>query len=138
MRVKRISTTSPGFIDPDVGSAFPGPLLGQNANRALGVLTEQWAREGASHIRVNEVMLGLIASRHGPGTRGWQQLTPEQRQALSGHVLLGRAGRPEEVAQAVLFLVRDADYCTGTVLRVDGGYLLGGEPVADIPPGLVE
>ena len=125
-----------------VGRSGPASLLFSDgyavANRALGVLTEQWAREGAPHIRVNEVMLGLIASRHGPGTRGWQQLTPEQRQALSGHVLLGRAGRPEEVAQAVLFLVRDADYCTGTVLRVDGGYLLGGEPVADMPPGLVE
>lgn len=124
-----------------VGRSGPASLLFSDgyaaANRALGVLTEQWAREGAPRIRVNEVMLGLIASRHGPGTRGWQQLTPEQRQALSGHVLLERIGRPEEVAQAVLFLVRDADYCTGTVLRVDGGYLLGGEPVADMPPGLV-
>ena len=124
-----------------VGRSGPASLLFSDgyavANRALGVLTEQWAREGAPRIRVNEVMLGLIASRHGPGTRGWQQLTPEQRQELSGHVLLGRTGRPEEVAQAVLFLVRDADYCTGTVLRVDGGYLLGGEPVADMPPGLV-
>ena len=125
-----------------VGRSGPASLLFSDgyavANRALGVLTEQWAREGAPRIRVNEVMLGLIASRHGPGTRGWRHLTPEQRQELSGHVLLGRAGRPEEVAQAVLFLVRDADYCTGTVLRVDGGYLLGGEPVADMPPGLVE
>lgn len=124
-----------------VGRSGPASLLFSDgyaaANRALGVLTEQWAREGAPRIRVNEVMLGLIASRHGPGTRGWQQLTPEQRQELSGHALLGRIGRPEEVAQAVLFLVRDADYCTGTVLRVDGGYLLGGEPVADMPPGLV-
>lgn len=125
-----------------VGRSGPASLLFSDgyavANRALGVLTEQWAREGAPRIRVNEVMLGLIASRHGPGTRGWQQLTPEQRQALSGHVLLERIGKPEEVAQAVLFLVRDADYCTGTVLRVDGGYLLGGEPVAEMPPGLVE
>jgi pteridine reductase len=36
-----------------------------------------------------------------------------------------RAGDPTDIAQAVLFLVRDADYITGQVIRVDGGRAIG-------------
>lgn len=108
------------------------------ANRAVTGLTEQWAREGAPSIRVNELMLGLVDSRHGPETRGWQALSLQQRQALCDHILLGRTASPDEVAKTVLFLVRDADYCTGSVLRMDGGYLLGGEKYVEMPPGVLE
>lgn len=108
------------------------------ANRAVSGLTEQWAREGAPRIRVNEVMLGLIETRHGPGTRGWQSLETADQQALCAQVLLNRIGKPEEVAKAVLFLVRDAEYCTGAILRMDGGYVLGGEAVLPLPPGVLE
>ena len=108
------------------------------ANSSIAGLTAQWARQGAPHIRVNELMLGLIDNRHGPGTRGWQSLSEQQRQALYGHTLLERTGRPEEVAKAVRFLVRDAEYCTGAVLRMDGGYLLGGEKNVEIPAGILE
>jgi pteridine reductase len=34
---------------------------------------------------------------------------------------LGRAGTPEEIAEAVRWLLQDASYCTGQILRVDGG-----------------
>ncbi|NLZ18167.1 MAG: SDR family oxidoreductase [Desulfobulbaceae bacterium] len=108
------------------------------ANRAVTGLTEQWAREGAPTIRVNELMLGLVDSRHGPETRGWQALSLQQRNALYDHTLLGRTANPDEVAKTVLFLVRDADYCTGSVLRMDGGYLLGGEKNTEMPPGVLE
>ncbi len=124
-----------------VGRSGPAALLFSDgysaANGAIGVLTRQWAREGAPGIRVNELMLGLIESRHGPGTRGWQALNAEQRQALCGHILQERIGSAEEVAKAVLFLVRDASYCSGAVLRMDGGYLLGGEEVAAMPSGIL-
>jgi 3-oxoacyl-[acyl-carrier protein] reductase len=82
-------------------------------------------------------MLGLIESRHGPGTRGWELLDGAQRQALVGHTLLGRTGTPAEVARMVFFLLAEADYLTGTVIRMDGGYVLGNEGVPGMPEGVV-
>jgi 3-oxoacyl-[acyl-carrier protein] reductase len=38
------------------------------ANRAVSLLTETWAREAAPEVRVNEIMLGFVETRHGPGT----------------------------------------------------------------------
>jgi len=124
-----------------IGRSGPAGLLFNDgyaaANRGINALTETWAKRGAPAIRVNEIMLGLIDSRHGPGTRGWQLLSTQEQQALLDHTLLQRTGTPEEVAQAVLFLVRDADFLTGAVLRMDGGYVLGGEKVPDMPGGIL-
>nr|MCU0563307.1 3-oxoacyl-ACP reductase [Desulfobacterales bacterium] len=38
---------------------------------------------------------------------------------------------------AVMFLLRDAPFMTGAVLRLDGGYVLGGERVPEMPQGVV-
>lgn len=107
------------------------------ANRGIASLTETWARLGAPSIRVNELMLGLVDQRHGPGTRGWDLLSEEQRQALLKHTPLGRTGTPAEVAQAVVFLLRDADFMTGSVLRMDGGFVLGGDQPSTMPAGIL-
>jgi 3-oxoacyl-[acyl-carrier protein] reductase len=53
------------------------------------------------------------------------------------HTLLRRTGSPEEVADAVMFLVRDAEFMTGSVVRMDGGFYLGGEHVSDMPEGVL-
>ena len=107
------------------------------ANRGVSSLTATWARIGAPSIRVNEIMLGLIDTRHGKETRGWACLDRRQKQSLIGHTLLGRTGRPGEVARAVLFLIRDAGYMTGSVLLLDGGYILGGDTVPAMPEGVL-
>lgn len=107
------------------------------ANRAISSLTATWARTGAPTIRVNEVMLGFIDTRHGPGTRGWQNLSTDEQQNLLAHTLLERTGTPEEVVQTVTFLLEQADYITGAVIRLDGGYLLGGEKVPSLPNGVL-
>lgn len=107
------------------------------ANRAIQSFTEQWAREGSPGIRVNELMLGLISSRHGDNTRGWTSLTVNERQELIDHTLLDRLGTPQEVAETVFFLAVQATYITGTVLRMDGGYVLGGDRVPPLPPGIL-
>lgn len=122
-----------------IGRSGPAGLLFNDAyaaaNRGATLLTETWAQQAAPTIRVNEVMLGLIDSRHGPGTRGWDLLSRQQQQDLLTHTLLRRTGTPEEVAQAVVFLIRDADFLTGAVIRMDGGYILGGEYPAAMPEG---
>ena len=107
------------------------------ANRGVSLLTETWARIGAPRVRVNEIMLGMIETRHGDHTRGWGLLTDSQKQAIVDHTLIGRMGKIEDVVQAVLFVIRDAPFMTGSVLRLDGGYVLGGEAVAPMPEGVL-
>lgn len=107
------------------------------ASRGISLLTETWARMGAPGVRVNELMLGIFETRHGPGTRGWKLLTEAQRQAIVDHTLLARIGRVGDVVRAVRFLLDGAVYMTGSVIRLDGGYTLGGEPVAPMPQGVV-
>ncbi len=107
-----------------------------SANRGISLLTETWARLGAPNVRVNEIMLGLFETRHAEKTRGWGLLTEEQKKDLIGHTLLGRTGKIDDVVKAVRFILVDASYMTGSVLRLDGGYILGGEPVAAMPEGV--
>lgn len=105
------------------------------ANRSVGSLTETWARTGAPTIRVNEIMVGLIDGRHGPGTRGWELLDKTTKEQLMAHTLLGRTGTPEEVAEAVMFLTGNGSFITGSTLRIDGGFVLGGDQVPPMPEG---
>lgn len=108
-----------------------------SANAAISPLTATWAREGAPHIRVNEIALGFINSRHGKGTRGWAEMTKKERNDLFDHILLGRTGKPKEVADTVEFLCEKATYITGSRIKMDGGYCLGGEELPSLPPGIL-
>ncbi|RLB81761.1 MAG: 3-oxoacyl-ACP reductase [Deltaproteobacteria bacterium] len=108
------------------------------ANRAVSSFTQTWAREAAPEVRVNEIMLGFFESRHGPETRGWGLLTEAQRNEIIDHTLLQRIGTIEDVTRAVLFVIRDAPFMTGSVLRLDGGYLLGGEYSEPMPKGVID
>ncbi len=106
------------------------------ANRGISSLTEAWARLGAPEVRVNEIMLGIVETRHGEKTRGWGLLSEEQKQAIIDHTLLQRTGIIEDVVKTTLFIIKDAPFMTGSVLRLDGGYVLGGEKVVPLPKGV--
>ena len=87
------------------------------AKAALAMLTRSLARELGPEVRVNGIAPGAV-------------LWPEsgkpaaQQQALIETTALRRAGDPQDVADAALFLLRDARYTTGQILRVDGGRTL--------------
>ena len=128
-------------IAAQVGRSGPASELFNDgysaANRGITSFTKQWAKEQAPAVRVNEVMLGFVDGRHGPGTRGWTLLDEDQRRYLIGHILAGRTGDPEEVAEFIYFLAVKARYLNGTVVPFDGGYLCGGGSAGDMPEGIL-
>ena len=81
------------------------------ATRALAVAM-------APDVRVNAVAPGAIL---------WPDagIDPSLQARLMAMTPLGRTGTPDEIAGAVLWLLRDATYTTGSVLAVDGGRHLG-------------
>lgn len=80
--------------------------------------TKALAKEVASRgIRVNCVAPGFIE------TNMTGELTEKQKEGIFAHIPLGRMGKPEEIAEAVLFLAR-AEYITGQVVTVDGGMVM--------------
>ena len=124
-----------------VGRCGPASLVFNEgysaASRGISLLTETWARLGAPEVRVNEIMLGFIETRHAQKTRGWGLLTAAQKKALADHTLLGRTGSIEDVVKTTLYLIKEAPFMTGSVLRLDGGYVLGGDKVGEMPEGVV-
>lgn len=96
------------------------PSLSHTTNKA-GIIgmTRQIALEGSKYgIRANSISPGLIESN---ATRE-QLRDPEWAQEMLGRTLLGRPGRPEEVANVALFLAsNESSYVTGIDIVVDGG-----------------
>lgn len=107
-----------------------------SVNRGISLLTETWARMGAPDVRVNELMLGIIDTRHGKETRGWGLISEEIKESIKNHTLLGRTGSVDDVVKACLFLIDSAPFMTGSVIRLDGGYVLGGDKVFPLPQGV--
>ncbi len=96
--------------------------IGYNAAKgAVRVMSKAAAVQlGADNIRVNSVHPGIMPPMRTSGA----MLDPAHLAKMMEHVPLGRPGRVEEVANAVLFLASDeASYITGSEIHVDGGYL---------------
>lgn len=84
-------------------------------------MTKVWARElGRHNIRVNAVAPGFTA------TEMVKQMPEKVLEGMKARTPLGRLGEPRDIVNAFMFLASDdASFITGTVLRVDGGIIVG-------------
>lgn len=88
------------------------------AKAGLAMLTRSLAKDLAPTVRVNGVAPGAIV---------WPEndMDADDKNRILGQIPLGRLGQPEDIAAAVLYLVRDASYVTGQIIVVDGGRSVG-------------
>ncbi len=93
------------------------PVYGA-AKAGLAMLTRSLAKDLGPDIRVNGVSPGAIL---------WPEAGLEEnvRNSIVRQIPLRRPGEPDDIAAAVLFLVRDAPYVTGQIIAVDGGRSIG-------------
>jgi pteridine reductase len=97
----------------ETGQARKGYLAYSMSKAALLELTLILARELAPKVRVNAVAPGVVAFPDDDSA--------EVRARYLSRVPLGRSGTPEDAARAVRWLALEGTYCTGEVIRVDGG-----------------
>jgi pteridine reductase len=83
----------------------------------LAAMTKVLAKELGPAVRVTGVAPGAIL---------WpdNDLSESAKLEILQRVALKRSGEPDDIAKAVLFLIKDADYITGQILTVDGGRTL--------------
>lgn len=106
--------------------AAPNYAVYAACKAAVASLTRSLAVELAPRVRVNALAPDMIM------TDGIRSMLPAGHQPSAGHIPLGRAGRPEELASAALFLLSPlSSYITGVTVPVDGGTLAAGGWIAD-------
>lgn len=94
----------------------PGQVNYSASKAGMIGMTKSAAKELASrNITVNAIAPGFIATDMTDGL---------DTAKILEHIPLGRLGAPEDIANAVLFLVTSGSYITGQVLQVDGGLVL--------------
>src|SRR5438552_17913987 len=104
------------------GTALPGNAFYAATKAAVSVLTRRFAMELGPHgITVNAVAPGFIVTEMAAHGR-----TPEQFAAATEQIaekaMVRRVGTPEDIANAVAFLVApESGFVTGQVLTIDGG-----------------
>ena len=104
------------LLDVHAVKPMPGHAVYCMAKAGLQMMTLALAKELGPKIRVNGVAPGAIL-----WPENENENDPGHQQGILEKVVMGRAGRPEDIASAVAYLGLDAPYVTGQVLAVDGG-----------------
>ncbi|HEY5776656.1 MAG TPA: pteridine reductase [Xanthomonadales bacterium] len=102
------------LLDVHAAKPMPGHAVYCMAKAGLQMMTLALAKDLGPQIRVNGVAPGAIL---------WPELESSSaaQKKILDKTVMGRAGHPEDIASAVVYLGLDAPYVTGQVLAVDGG-----------------
>lgn len=105
------------IIDIHAERGLKGYPVYSIAKAGLAAMTKILAKELAPKIRVNGVSPGAII---------WPEndMSEDDKSEILQRIALQRAGEPEDIAKAVRFLIKDAGYSTGQIIKVDGGRTL--------------
>jgi NAD(P)-dependent dehydrogenase (short-subunit alcohol dehydrogenase family) len=113
-------------ISSNVAFTGGGSSLAYTASKgAINALTLALARVLGPEIRVNAVCPGIVNTRWMPDTVGDKQFEA-LKQRFENVSPMGRIAEPDDVAEAVVWLLTGSNYCTGELLTVDGGIRLSG------------
>ena len=118
-RPTRPSTALPAIASiAGLATALPDTTPYAATKAAVITLTKRLALELGPHgINANAISPGFIRTDMAPASVDERDFA-----AIAGKAMLGRIGRPEDIAAAALVLVSDeADYITAQLLTVDGG-----------------
>jgi NAD(P)-dependent dehydrogenase (short-subunit alcohol dehydrogenase family) len=109
-----ISSVSSG---PPLSKVFTYAVAKGGVNQITQFLGREWATQG---VRVNAILPGFF-----PAEQNRKLLTDDRVSSIMKHTPMGRFGEASELIGAAVFLASDkaSSFVTGTILRVDGGYL---------------
>lgn len=103
------------IIDIHIDPPLKDHIIYNLSKAGLLALTKTLAKDLAPSVRVNGVSPGAIM---------WPESdmnNQKKKKEILSRIALKRIGNPEDIAKAVLFLIKDADYVTGQNINVDGG-----------------
>ncbi|MCW5979219.1 MAG: SDR family oxidoreductase [Bryobacteraceae bacterium] len=112
--VINISSVSSG---PPLSRVFTYGVAKGGVNQITQFLAREWAPQ---KVRVNAIVPGFF-----PAEQNRKLLTPERTAQIINHTPMGRFGDAGELVGAVIYLAseRASSFVTGSILRVDGGFL---------------
>ena len=109
-----ISSVSAG---PPLSRVFTYSITKAGVNQITQFLAREWA---PYKVRVNAIQPGFF-----PAEQNRRVLTPDRVEKIMSHTPMGRFGEAEELIGAAIYLAseRASSFVTGSILRVDGGFL---------------
>ncbi len=103
------------IIDIHINPPLKDHIIYNLSKAGLLALTKSLAKDLAPHVRVNGVSPGAIM---------WPEADKnkeKKKKDILSRIALKRVGDPDDIAQAVLFLIENAGYVTGQNIDIDGG-----------------